>query len=37
MKKLLFSLVLCLGLGVANNANAQVMSKGTILVSPNLT
>lgn len=35
MKKLLLSLVLCLGLGVANIADAQVMSKGTILVSPN--
>lgn len=35
MKKLLFALVLSLGLGTANTADAQVMSKGTILVSPN--
>lgn len=35
MKKLLFSLVLCLGLGVTNHTVAQVMSKGAILVSPN--
>ena len=35
MKKLLFALVLSLGLGTVNTADAQVMSKGTILVSPN--